>query len=158
MSRSYLKILINTPAGERVQACLEDPSLLDAALDEAATLTGGAASLTEEEQRGVERIAGQHKRDADNGMFGGGLVVHHRDRGTLLAIIDRLTSKGDRSLLPDHTEKALRVLGIVEKWVADQQVSCPESLLQVDSINESLPDFAEEVCNVVGWYRDTEKP
>lgn len=38
----YLKLLLDTAPEQRVQACLEDPSLLDAALEEASALLDDA--------------------------------------------------------------------------------------------------------------------
>ena len=49
---------------------------------------------------------------------------------------------------------ALRVLDVVESWISDHHVSCPESLLQVDAVNQSLPDFAERLASLAGWHRD----
>jgi hypothetical protein len=49
---------------------------------------------------------------------------------------------------------ALRVLDVVESWISDHRVSCPESLLQVDAVNQSLPDFAERLASLAGWHRD----
>lgn len=54
-----------------------------------------------------------------------------------------------------RTLLALRVLDTVEAWIAERRVSCPESLLQVDDVNQSLPDFAESLASLVGWHRDT---
>jgi hypothetical protein len=48
---------------------------------------------------------------------------------------------------------ALRVLDVVESWISDHRVSCPESLLRVDAVNQSLPDFAERLASLAGWHR-----
>lgn len=42
--------------------------------------------------------------------------------------------------------------GVCVEWIKRQRPSCPESLYQVERVNEALPDLAEEVCAVVGYY------
>lgn len=56
---------------------------------------------------------------------------------------------------PARSALALRVLDVVEAWIAERRVSSPESILQVDDVNQSLPDFAESLAALVGWHRDT---
>jgi hypothetical protein len=40
------------------------------------------------------------------------------------------------------------------QWVRRHKPRCPESLLQVDSVNEALPELAEAVCKLVGYHED----
>ena len=39
-------------------------------------------------------------------------------------------------------------------WVKEHEVSGPECIMQVDSVNEALPDLAEAVCEVVGYAEE----
>lgn len=52
------------------------------------------------------------------------------------------------------TQKQLeRLWSAVESWIKEYEPNCPESLMQVDSINEGLPELAEAVCNIVGFAK-----
>ena len=42
----------------------------------------------------------------------------------------------------------------VVAWRDKHDVTCPESLVQVDSVNESLPDLAEAVLDIVGYSKN----
>lgn len=44
----------------------------------------------------------------------------------------------------------------VEKWIKEQKISCPETIAQSDRVIESFYEFAEEICNIVG-YDETEE-
>lgn len=42
----------------------------------------------------------------------------------------------------------------VIEWRDKHEVSCAESLVQVDSVNEDLPELAEEVLNITGYWEE----
>lgn len=42
----------------------------------------------------------------------------------------------------------------VVEWRDDHEVSCAESLLQVDSVNAELPELAEKAFNIVGYWEE----
>lgn len=44
-----------------------------------------------------------------------------------------------------------------QKWVAKYEPRCGESLFQIDSVNEALPELAETVCDIVGYYKKKSK-
>jgi hypothetical protein len=54
---------------------------------------------------------------------------------------------------PDQLQ---RLWASVVAWRDEYDVTCPEALLQVDSVNKSLPELAEVLLDVVG-YRDHER-
>lgn len=39
-----------------------------------------------------------------------------------------------------------------KEWIDKEKPTCPESIVQIDSVNLSLPDLAESICNIVGYY------
>lgn len=39
----------------------------------------------------------------------------------------------------------------VVAWRDQNEVTCSESLMQVDSVNESLPELAEHLLDIVGY-------
>ena len=39
------------------------------------------------------------------------------------------------------------------KFVEEHEVSCPESIYQVDSTNFACTDFVADLCECVGFYR-----
>lgn len=53
------------------------------------------------------------------------------------------------------TRKQLKALwDVVVAWRDDNKVSCSESLAQVDSISEELPDLAEKALDIVGYWEE----
>lgn len=44
--------------------------------------------------------------------------------------------------------------GVCVFWIERVHVRSSKSLLQVDRVNEALPDLAEEVCAIIGYYED----
>jgi hypothetical protein len=53
------------------------------------------------------------------------------------------------------TPKQLKALwDVVVKWRDENEVSCAESLLQVDSVNEELPELAEQALDIVGYWEE----
>lgn len=59
--------------------------------------------------------------------------------------------------LPPQSELMSLWLACVA-WRDKQKPSCPESIVQMDSVNESLPDLAEAVCKVIGYYEEPKAP
>lgn len=47
-----------------------------------------------------------------------------------------------------------RVAQAVKNWVQKYQPSCAESIYQVDRIQEGLHELAEQVCDIVGYYKE----
>jgi hypothetical protein len=41
-----------------------------------------------------------------------------------------------------------------EKFIQENQISCPESIYQRDSMWEKSPEFVESVCEIVGYSTD----
>jgi hypothetical protein len=52
---------------------------------------------------------------------------------------------------PDQLQ---RLWDTVVAWRDQNEVTCSESLLQVDSVNESLPDLAESVLDIIGYAEE----
>ena len=71
--------------------------------------------------------------------------VHLRPRD-LDPIKKVLTERAKRELLLSKLYDA------VVEWRQEYKPTCVESLLQVDRVNESLPDLAEAVLDVVGYH------
>ena len=66
-----------------------------------------------------------------------------------------MKSKTQVSPGPKPTTKQLQALwDAVVKWRDDHGVSCAESLLQVDSVNEELPELAEQALDIVGYWEE----
>jgi hypothetical protein len=66
-----------------------------------------------------------------------------------------MKSKTQVSPGPKPTTKQLQALwGAVVKWRDEHEVSCAESLLQVDSVNEELPELAEQALDIVGYWEE----
>ena len=42
---------------------------------------------------------------------------------------------------------------VVEKFVKDQQISCPECVCQSDKVIENAYEFIGECCDIVGYYK-----
>lgn len=57
-------------------------------------------------------------------------------------------SKTKASPSPDLLHK---LWDAVVAWRDENEVTCAESLLQVDSVNEDLPNLAESVLDIVGY-------
>ena len=53
-------------------------------------------------------------------------------------------------------KKAKTVLERVEAWVNKHKVSCAESIYQRDSVQDAALDLAEELCGLVGYYKEPE--
>jgi len=52
-------------------------------------------------------------------------------------------------------EELMSLWNTCTNWVSRARPSCVESIYQVDSVQEKLPDLAERVCTVVG-YREND--
>jgi len=62
-------------------------------------------------------------------------------------------SKTRTSLKPEPTPKQLKTLwDAIVAWRNEHEVSCPEALVQIDSVNEGLPILAENALNIVGYW------
>jgi hypothetical protein len=48
-------------------------------------------------------------------------------------------------------EKLQELWTAVTNWRDEHNVGCPEALMQRDSVNESLPELAEVILNIVGY-------
>ena len=44
-----------------------------------------------------------------------------------------------------------------KEWINEHKPGCGESIYQVDSVNESLPDLAEVVCSIIGYYEEVKE-
>lgn len=56
---------------------------------------------------------------------------------------------------PKPDQKKLQALwNAVVAWRDEHEVSCPEALVQVDSVNEDLPSIAESILNIVGYWKE----
>jgi hypothetical protein len=61
-----------------------------------------------------------------------------------------------KDLVNFHHTKPKSVKELCEEFIAKHKVSCPESIMQVDSIQEALPDLLEAICDKVGYHVDDE--
>lgn len=43
---------------------------------------------------------------------------------------------------------------VCREWLIKNKVRAPESIYQMDSVQEALPELAEAVANVLGYYDD----
>lgn len=51
-----------------------------------------------------------------------------------------------------RAETAEKVLQIVEKFVADQRISCVEAIHQTDRVIENAYQFIEDLVDVAGYH------
>lgn len=51
-------------------------------------------------------------------------------------------------------EQMSALWGVCLEWIKRFHPSCPESIYQVDRVNEVVPELAEEVCAIVGFYEE----
>lgn len=54
-------------------------------------------------------------------------------------------------LHPDILKKD-KLLEVVETFIEKHNISCPETIYQMDSVIRDAYEFIEELCNVVGYY------
>lgn len=52
--------------------------------------------------------------------------------------------------------KESQLTKIVEQFIADQRIYCPETIYQSDRVIINAYEFIEELCNVVGYLKDDE--
>lgn len=52
--------------------------------------------------------------------------------------------------------KESQLTKIVEQFIADQRIYCPETIYQTDRVIINAYEFIEELCNVVGYLKDDE--
>jgi len=65
-----------------------------------------------------------------------------------------LPAKGaDAKGAPGYTDPK-ELLAFVRKWIKDNQVRRGESVYQVDSVNEALPEFLIGCAEIVGYHKD----
>ena len=55
---------------------------------------------------------------------------------------------------PDERAKLEELWGTVERWVHENDVSCPEVISQSDSVNLSLADLVASLVEIVGFEED----
>src|SRR5260221_5815766 len=48
--------------------------------------------------------------------------------------------------------KTYQLWELCHRFVKDYEISCAESIYQVDSIQEDALAFIEDICNIVGYY------
>jgi hypothetical protein len=84
------------------------------------------------------------------------LVSTRVDHHEIVALsLDLPMAKSKNQPGPKPNPKQLKALwDAVVKWRDEHEVSCAESLLQVDSVNEELPELAEEVFDIVGYWEE----
>lgn len=56
----------------------------------------------------------------------------------------------------DDISKGLKLLEIVRDFIHEEKIICPESIYQMDNVILGAPEFIENCCCVVGFYRDKE--
>lgn len=49
--------------------------------------------------------------------------------------------------------KSKRLKKLCRKFIRDNQITCPESIMQLDSIMEQLPELLESICHIVGYHQ-----
>lgn len=54
-------------------------------------------------------------------------------------------------------QKAIKVLEVVEKFVSNNKISCPETISQCDWVLENAYEFIEDLCDVAGYYEYPEE-
>ena len=56
--------------------------------------------------------------------------------------------------LSPNDEKHVQLWDLCRKFVADNRISCPESVYQCDHVIEHGYEFISEVCKIVGFHED----
>lgn len=51
----------------------------------------------------------------------------------------------------DRAAKAEQVLALVEKFIQDQEIECPETVYQTDRVIENAYEFIESLCEVADY-------
>lgn len=46
---------------------------------------------------------------------------------------------------------ALRSREICRRFIADQEITCPETIYQTDRVIENAPEFIEQICELIGY-------
>jgi hypothetical protein len=57
--------------------------------------------------------------------------------------------------LSDDPPSLLRLQNLwyaCRSWIEEQKPLAPESIYQMDHINEAAPELAERVCGIVGYF------
>jgi hypothetical protein len=49
--------------------------------------------------------------------------------------------------------KKLELWKVCEKFIAEQQINCPESVYQCDNVILNAYSFIEDICNIVGYHK-----
>lgn len=57
----------------------------------------------------------------------------------------------------DNNEKMKKIVDMVENFILDNKIRCSESIWQRDNIIENAYDFIENLCDIVGYYKDDEE-
>lgn len=57
---------------------------------------------------------------------------------------------------PKDFSRAMQLSVALQKFIIANKITCAESLHQVDSINEQLPEIMGELCEIVGYYKTNE--
>ena len=45
---------------------------------------------------------------------------------------------------------------VCQQFIHNQNISCPEAIMQNDNVLENAPDFIEEICDLLGYSVEEE--
>ena len=65
----------------------------------------------------------------------------------------KMTRRAQAGRLDDMSNAQIRkeLYRICERFVMDNEISCPESIYQMDGVIGNAYEFIEEICNVIGY-------
>lgn len=54
----------------------------------------------------------------------------------------------------EDDEKAFNLLAFAQKFIAEQSITCSETIYQTDRVIENAYEFIEGVCDIAGYAPD----
>lgn len=49
------------------------------------------------------------------------------------------------------------LLKLCRDFISDNHISCPETVYQTDRVSNNSLEFIEEICNLVGFCKDSDE-
>lgn len=79
------------------------------------------------------------------------------DEATIECIYESLTDgNGFNSEVCARIRRADAVLQAAEKFIREQRIGCADTVYQCDWVIENAYEFIQEVCEAVGYYKETD--
>ena len=86
-------------------------------------------------------------------------VIDARDVAALRRDAEKASQRSEDTVVVVDAEELLALLDlwtVCQDFVKQREVRCAESIYQTDRVAEALPEFAEAVCEVVGYHEDAQ--